>query len=196
MIIALDFDGVTHPKYMPAGSPPFPTLEQQLEHAFQAEKLKIVEDILDALPNTKILISSTWRVEEHLKNPMMEALSDKIKDRLVGASYIIPYSRGMGQPNGHNEAEIQLWLEDNAPDEPWLAVNDRKNMFYPDAPLYLVDGNIGLQEADKDKIISMAQDIEANTQTADIHDRREYVIDQHRKYIYGRGAVISKPDLS
>jgi hypothetical protein len=49
---------------------------------------------------------------------------------------------------GHRELEILEWLNDNAHKGRWIAVDDMAEIFDGHLNLYLVDGDIGLTDAD------------------------------------------------
>lgn len=102
------------------------------------------------VPETKIVITSTWRLEqtlEELRQRFSPDIASMIKD--VTPRYcsleniqntLVAYER---------EAECHAWLwSNNLPHCNWLAVDDRSWLYRPFCKsLLLVDGRDGLTEA-------------------------------------------------
>ena len=169
MILFLDCDGVFHRRD-----------EGDESRLFAAEKISVIEDVLMDKPDTDIVISTAWRIDSH-RARLYSRLPQIIKDHVIGETPIFPYSYGLGPPEGHREAEIQLYLEKHAPFRPWIAIDDQEYLFYPGAPLYHVDGTRALSATDKDGIISLMEE-ERQRPIEEILLRRNYVMAEHETY--------------
>ena len=177
MIIFLDCDGVFHP----------PVVDTK-DDFFDPQKIQVFEDILDDLPDAKVVISSSWRINQADMEVMMNAFEGKIKDRIIGFTPVFPYHKGQGRPDGNKEMEIQLFFDehedDDLRDEPWIAIDDEERMFYAGATLFLLDSNIGLLESHKEQIIDFVNE-QSNRPLTDRISRREDVISAHKKHYVG-----------
>ena len=135
-VLFLDFDGVLHP-----------------EHCHESKhfcRLPILEDALRQVPETKVVITSTWRLEQRLTD-LRQMFSPEIANMLQG---VTPrYSELQNVPNTlvsyQREAECHAWLwSNNLPHCNWLAVDDRSWHYRPFCKsLLLVYGRDGLTEA-------------------------------------------------
>jgi len=135
-ILFLDFDGVLHP-----------------EHCHESQHfscLHILEDALRQVPEFKVVITSTWRLEqsfEALQQRFSTDVADMIQD-------VTPrYSDLTNVPNTlvgyQREAECHAWLwSNNLPHCNWVAVDDRSWLYRPFCKsLFLVEGRTGLTPA-------------------------------------------------
>ena len=135
-ILFLDFDGVLHP-----------------EHCHESKhfcRLPVLEDALQKVPDTKVVITSTWRLEQSLENlrqrfspgiaNMIQGVTPRYSDLKNVRNTLVSYQR---------EAECHAWLWSNdLPHCNWLAVDDRSWLYRPFCKsLLLVDGRDGLTEA-------------------------------------------------
>lgn len=134
-VLFLDFDGVLHP-----------------EHCHESKhfcRLPILEVALRQVPETIVVISSTWRLEQSLED-LRQRFSPDIASMIQGVSprycslkniqnTLVAYER---------EAECHAWLwTNNLPHCNWLAVDDRSWLYRPFCKsLFLVDGRDGLTE--------------------------------------------------
>ncbi|CAN7588188.1 MULTISPECIES: HAD domain-containing protein [Acidovorax] len=135
-VLFLDFDGVLHP-----------------EHCHESKhfcRLPILEDVLRQVPETKVVITSTWRLEQTLAN-LRSRFSPDIANMIQG---VTPrYCDLQNVPNTlvsyQREAECHAWLwSNNLPHCNWLAIDDRSWLYRPFCKsLFLVDGRNGLTEA-------------------------------------------------
>lgn len=143
LILFLDFDGVLHP-----------------EHCHESKhfcRLPILEAALRQVPETKVVITSTWRLEQSLEN-LRQRFSPDIANIIQG---VTPrYSDLKNVPNTlvsyQREAECYAWLSsNNLAHCNWLAVDDRSWLYRPFCKsLFLVDGRVGLTEADAYQLVT------------------------------------------
>lgn len=135
-ILFLDFDGVLHP-----------------EHCHESKHfccLPILEDAVRRLPECKVVITSTWRLEKSYEallqsfSPdiaaMIEGVTPRYCDLTAIPNTLVSYQR---------EAECHAWLwANNLPHCNWVAVDDRSWLYRPFCKsLFLVDGHTGLTQA-------------------------------------------------
>ena len=129
----LDFDGVLHPEFCHE-SQHFCCLSQ-------------FESAARRLPETSIVITSTWRIQRSLEQ-LREFFSADIAHQIVGVTptfntlesvpdVLLGYER---------EAECIAWLRSQQRSHlPWLALDDRPWLFRPfSRSLFRVDGQTGL----------------------------------------------------
>lgn len=145
-ILFLDFDGVLHP-----------------EHCHESKhfcRLPILEDALRQVPETKVVITSTWRLEQSF-GALQQRFSTDLADIIKG---VTPrYSDLTNVPNTlvgyQREAECHAWLwNNNLPHCTWLAVDDRSWLYRPFCKsLLLVDGHVGLTEANACQLVKRLQ---------------------------------------
>lgn len=133
LILFLDFDGVLHP-----------------EHCHASKHfccLPILEDALRRAPECKLVITSTWRLEQTVE-ALRQRFSRDIAVRIAGVTPM--FSELKQVPNTlisyPREAECHAWRWANGvPHLPWLAVDDRSWNYRPFCnSLLLVDGSTGL----------------------------------------------------
>lgn len=132
-ILFLDFDGVLHP-----------------EHCHESKHfccLPFLEDAARQVPECKVVITSTWRLEQPFEallqrfSPdvaaMIEGVTPRYGDLTNVPNTLVGYER---------EAECHAWLRANdVPHLSWLAVDDRAWLYRPFCKsLFLVDGRTGL----------------------------------------------------
>lgn len=139
MILALDFDGVLHPR-LPQHEPLFC-------------RMNLLEDWLRAHAEVDVLISSSWR-EFHPFDEMREYFSEDLRARVVGAT---PIARQLFKdsrlPEDAHRAiyerqfEIEAWCRSrDLPDDSWLALDDDDRLFEPScSQLVLCDAKVGLR---------------------------------------------------
>lgn len=135
-VLFLDFDGVLHP-----------------EHCHESKhfcRMPILEDALRQVPETKVVITSTWRLERNLTD-LRQMFSPDIANMIQG---VTPrYCDLQNVPNilvsYQREAECRAWLRsNNLPHCNWLAVDDRSWLYRPFCKsLLLVNGRDGLTVA-------------------------------------------------
>jgi len=171
MIIFLDLDGVTHHKHFSGEA-----------EMFNDKNMDNLEKILDEFPDADVVLSTFQRTSEVGLNAVKNGLSEKIAERVIGYTPILPLIGGE-MPNGYVEMEAQLWLRENdMEDSPWIAINDRKNLFFENAPLYVTDGEKGLVESDVAMIIELIKQ-EQQRPIEEIHAQKE-VSNKNFQYMY------------
>jgi len=136
MILFLDFDGVLHPEGV--GS--------DLEFFY----LDNFQQLLRQFPSIRVVVSSTWRLSEPL-DVLRHYFAPDIRERIVGVTPDIQASNSRRQPGGR-QRECEAWIEQNCPQTPWIAIDDRESYFDPGCEhLFLVphvyDGGVGLDSA-------------------------------------------------
>lgn len=144
MILFLDFDGVLHPYPLGRAGKPL-------------SALPLLWQILDAVPELSVVISSTWREEyafAELAKWLTAGGGERFAARLIGTTPV------MDSPDdyvpGIRQREIEAWLAENhATDHPYVIVDDMEAYFDLSCEnLYLVDAATGLTPADVDNIIA------------------------------------------
>lgn len=142
-ILFLDFDGVLHP-----------------EHCHESKHfccLPILEAALRQVPECRLVITSTWRLE----NPF-QVLRDRFS-RDIGARIegLTPRFSDLNQVPGplvsyQREAECHAWLWANGVAHlPWLAVDDRSWLYRPFCKsLFLVNGATGLIASNEAQLVT------------------------------------------
>ncbi|HSF17263.1 MAG TPA: HAD domain-containing protein [Vicinamibacteria bacterium] len=127
MIVFLGLDGVlrreTAPKYR---------LEAPLVAQF--------EDLLYELPEVEVVIISTWRDVFGIQE-LRGLFSSDVRLRIVSRTRTIP-----GLHEYPRQVEAEAWLREHAPDAPWVAVDDRPELWRPGAPVIPCDPAQGLTE--------------------------------------------------
>ena len=134
-ILFLDFDGVLHP-----------------EHCHESKHfccLPILEEVLREVPECKVVITSTWRLERSFEallrrfSPdiaaMVEGVTPRYCDLKNTPDTLVSYQR---------EAECNAWLWANdMPYSSWVALDDRSWLYRPFCKsLFLVNGRTGLTQ--------------------------------------------------
>lgn len=143
MILFLDFDGVLHP-------------ELRCEPDFCRNHL--LWQVLRACPAVNVVFSTSWReIYAHEELVMLTTRNggEDLAHRFIGCTPIIPFSQDAPYSR---EAECRLWMQNNKPQQSWLAIDDRALFFTPFSPaLYLTERSTGLNEMDVGKIIERLQ---------------------------------------
>lgn len=138
MILALDFDGVLHPRVT------------QREPLFC--RVELLERWLRAHEGVNVVISSSWR-EFHSLDEMRAHFSEDIRERIVGAT---PLARllfkEMGTPEEaqdvpERQLEIEAWCTSRGlHKESWIALDDDARLFEPACSrLVLCDPKVGIR---------------------------------------------------
>lgn len=149
MILFLDFDGVLHP--LLRSEPDFCRIE-------------LLWKILRACPDVDVVFSTSWR-EIYSQDELLDLVTHgngwEFAHRFVGATPSIFREKGalIHGPHHRRHIECRLWLTGNGQyQRQWLALDDIAVSFPPASPtLHLVDGKVGLTEADVDAIIQRIQ---------------------------------------
>lgn len=153
-ILFLDFDGVMHR---------FGVVE-----AAAFTQMEVFERLMEHLPDTQIVLSTTWRQSHgldvckaffpaHLQSRIVDATPLRVEEDDL-PSQLWPYVR---------EAQCWYWMRQNRPPYTrWLALDDEPWRFSPFCTkLYLTDGKTGLVERDIPRII---QFMEAETSVSSV----------------------------
>lgn len=128
-LVFLDFDGVVHPLVS--------------AEIFLPRCVGCVNEIVAAL-DAHIVLSTAWR------GPDWPRYNRLFRDRVIGCTpeffdLTLRYLR---------YEEIRAFLQERTWESvPWLALDDMPEMFPPDAPLYAVDGAVGLTPEDRDRVL-------------------------------------------
>lgn len=126
-ILFLDFDGVLHAPNCRAA------------HLFA--HLARLEAVLMDFPEVAIVVSSSWRERRTLAQ-LREPFAIEMRERVVGSTPLLRFQRE--QP--HRGLECTTWLAQNAPDAPWLAIDDEAHLFGPNHRVLVCDSRIGFDE--------------------------------------------------
>lgn len=135
-ILFLDFDGVLHPEHC-----------QESKHFCC---LPILEDALREVPECRVVITSTWRLEQPFQ-ALLQRFTPDIAAMIEGATP--RYSDLTNVPNTlvgyQREAECHAWLWANkVPHRSWVALDDRSWLYRPFCKtLFLINGRTGLTRA-------------------------------------------------
>jgi hypothetical protein len=140
MIIFLDFDGVLHSN------------EQYDESPFC--RTHLLWQILRACPKVQVVFSTSWRDSYDFDNMLDFVTSNGGEDLTLRFISSTPNLEAEGH-YGRRDLEIQRWLDVNMHSGHWLAIDDMAELFSGHSNLYLVDGNIGLTDADVIKIVEL-----------------------------------------
>ena len=128
-LIFLDFDGVTHPEIC------------KREELFTC--LYLIEDVLRAHPGVDVVISSSWRFSHPIEQ-LRKRFSRDIVPRVLDCTPISPRNEAEPAVAHLRELEIRSWLQANAPQRPWIAIDDVPWLFAPGCPnLFLTNHRTG-----------------------------------------------------
>ena len=141
-ILAVDFDGIFHPVGLPED-------EYWVRH-------KRFEEAMREVPTVSI-ISSSWR-SDHTLEQLHAIFSPDIAERIIGVTPCL-ITQSLQCIRGLRQREIERWMADNAPSTPWLALDDRKELFEEDCTKLLYvrhanEGGIGLQREHLEEMVS------------------------------------------
>ena len=133
VIIFLDIDGVLHP-------------ETCYRSDLQLCEMRRLVGVLQDFPQTRIVISSTWREKRSLQDLQLLFPPD-VQTRVIG---LTPAWQDFDHVvyNYHRQAEIEAWLKANCP--PWekfVVLDDSAWLFSPFyAPLLTCDRDTGMDD--------------------------------------------------
>lgn len=151
VILALDFDGVLHPEHCPQD-----VLFVHLER---------FQEAMREVPQAGIVITSNWRQTWSVER-MRGLFAQDIAARIIDAT---PDLHPKGQDVcGIRQREVECWMADNAPDLPFLALDDNPGHFetgYPNL-LALTPGGVGLQPEHLMELVSRLQRLAPANQPA------------------------------
>lgn len=139
MLIFLDFDGVLHPDFC-SDSDYFCWMDN-------------LETALHSFPNTKIVISSSWR-EHHTLNSLQQLFPSSLREKIIG---VTPVMYDKSYVTGGRELEILLWLQqEQCEHESWIAIDDTLNLFDLHANQVMeCDSMVGLDESATQQLIQL-----------------------------------------
>ena len=128
LVLFLDFDGVLHPE--------FPWRKEVMVHR------GLFEQAIRPYPDVDIVISSAWR-HSHSLDEMRALFSHDIAMRIVHTTPPLPAVAVDEFPGKLSEytrqAECEAWLHTyRAPAAPWIALDDRPQLFEPGCSRLLV----------------------------------------------------------
>jgi hypothetical protein len=143
IILALDIDGVCHP------------LNTRTRQNFCC--LELLEAWLRQRSAVGVLISSSWR-EVHPLDKLSLFFSDDLRHRVVGVTPVFEKMYGkqwtrtaaeIAATRYQRQVEIERWMEANAPQERWVALDDDPSLFEPGcARLVVCDPTVELTQPD------------------------------------------------
>ena len=129
MIVFLDFDGVTHAFF------PRKDLTEEENQLFYF--LPRIEEVLREFEEVKVVISSSWRLLAYSLDDLRSNFSEDMRERVIGVTPEIKL-------NTHDDweecrqREVELYLSQNKLEgTPWVALDDVKENFLPNANLLL-----------------------------------------------------------
>lgn len=135
MILFLDFDGVLHP------FSPRRDISDEENQLFAY--LPRLEATLRDFPHVRIVISSDWRQRMSLDD-IRQYFSSDMRPRVIGVTPSFPLADDW---IGCRHREALAWLTDtNQADVPWVALDDVRENWQPDAPLILCDDGFQVRE--------------------------------------------------
>ena len=146
-ILALDFDGVTHP-----------------DGCFAANffcRLPAIEQVVREFPEVALVISSSWR-NHNLMEDLVKHFAADMHRRILGTtpnmvkhpSYWRPNQIGRQYPR---QFEIELWRDESGRwGDRWLAIDDRPEWFAPGCHNLLVTNPAtGFVPTDQERLRAM-----------------------------------------
>ena len=100
------------------------------------------EDFLRRMTRVTVVLSTTWRLGYSMKQ-LRAMFSADIGPRIVGGT---PEHDGPPKDD-YRHAEVMAWLKANAPEAPWVALDDQPNL-YPSGcrNLVVVNGATGIDD--------------------------------------------------
>ena len=131
--IFMDFDGVTHP----------------WGEAEDFRCLPLIEAVLREFEESRIVISSDWRMLFSLEKLRMR-FSEDIRPRVLGVTPHILPRRG-SELRGLREQEAKMWLQRHTPDidaAVWCALDDAPGNWVSRSRLILTDFKRGFTDED------------------------------------------------
>jgi hypothetical protein len=110
-------------------------------YALDRDLVANLEGVLRVLPEVRVVIASSWR-EVFSVAEMREHFAADIQPRIVGVTPSSHSREGFGRYR-----EVLAYLKaQGASEARWLAVDDDREHYPPDAPVLLVDPAKGLDE--------------------------------------------------
>ncbi len=129
IVLFLDFDGVTHTFFPREG---LTDKENQLFYF-----LPKIEEVLREFAEVKVVISSSWRLLAYSLDDLRLNFSEDLRERVIGVTPEIKLNAPIDW-EGCRQREVELYLSQNKLEgTPWLALDDVKENYLPDANLLL-----------------------------------------------------------
>ena len=139
MIVFLDFDGVTHTFF------PRRDLTDEENQLFYF--LPKIEEVLREFADVKVVISSSWRLLSYSLDDLRSNFSVDMRERVIGVTPEIKLIAPIDW-EGCRQREVELYLKQNQLEgTPWLALDDVKKNYLPDANLLLCNDKFDDVEA-------------------------------------------------
>jgi hypothetical protein len=133
MILFTEFNDVIHPEYFPGTVP-----ARYRANTDDFSCLPQLERLLREFPLLQIVISSTWRLRRSLEE-LRTFFSPDIAERIIGITPELPsmpYRR---------QREIETWIAQHAPGQPWVALDNDRRLYDPSRPnVFFTDALVGL----------------------------------------------------
>ena len=126
-LLFLDFDGVLRRRTSPL-------------YELDRDLVGNLEAVLRALPDVEVVITSSWR-EAFSLDEIRSRFSPDIGARIVG---VTPSSRS--RDGFYRHREVSAYLKSAAATR-WVALDDDREHYPPEAPVLLVDPEVGLDAA-------------------------------------------------
>lgn len=163
MYLFLDIDGVMHP--WPA------------DEFFLPECCAVLEKLIKSHSSIEIVICSSWRDDyslDDVRSFFPKVIAGKIIDSTGGEDH--PHI-GSYRSMGMRERQIQAWMQENAPDGKWFAIDDTSVFYDTGAPLFITDDLTGLQVEDLSGLNGLIKRVE-DTPLELVQERRACVLNK------------------
>ena len=147
MICFLDFDGVLHPK------------KAETDQLFNGAP--VLWKLLRKYPNIDVVFSTSWRTQysfDELVNFATYGGGEDLEHRFLGTT---PNIRHIARQD-----ECLLWLNTNAPDRSWFALEDDALLFNKLRKVYTVNSKAGLTESDIGQLSVFISNLDGYTSTS------------------------------
>jgi len=129
MIVFLDFDGVTHAFF------PRKDLTDNENQLFYF--LPRIEEVFREFEEVRVVISSSWRLLAYSLDDLRLNFSEDMRERVIGVTPEIKLNAHVDW-EGCRQREVELYLSQNQLEgTPWLALDDVKKNYLPDANLII-----------------------------------------------------------
>lgn len=139
MIVFLDFDGVTHAFF------PRKDLTEEENQLFYF--LPKIEEVLREFEEVKVVISSSWRLLAYSLDDLRLNFSEDMRERVIGVTPEIKLNAPIDW-EGCRQREVELYLSQNQLEgTPWVALDDVKKNYLPEANLLLCNDKFDDAEA-------------------------------------------------
>lgn len=138
-LLFLDFDGVLNRITDTGYVPPHPGLDRDC--------VARVNTLVERMALT-VVISSSWRENygrEEFQAFLRAAGGDRIAHELFA---VTPIYEKVPKQQHVRHAEVADWLKLNAPDTPYLILDDSKKFAFPADRFLRIDGKLGFSDAD------------------------------------------------